>query len=231
MNLTVRTVTRLAWFPSHGGRERERARRAPVRSAGYARRYATGIPFMRGTLLICFLIASGALASEYVGVRNGAIDGAIIPAEEPTAWLKSIRDGRGSSFGIGVLLGVDAEGFWTPTREDVAKGESLLPAALKRWQRDPLLVEPSARENKGRQKFLADSIQAILASYSSYRRQYIGLTIRGKRVIYFNSFPASTDPRYLRDLVMACDGGYAYWRVLFSVDNSTFHDLDVNGNA
>jgi hypothetical protein len=186
---------------------------------------------MRGTLLIFFLIASGALASEYVGVRNGAIDGAIIPAEEPTAWLKSIRDGRGSSFGIGVLLGVDAEGFWTPTREDVSKAESLLPASLQRWQRDPLLVEPSARENKARQKFLADSIQAILASYSSYRRQYIGLTIRGKRVIYFNSFPSSTDPGYLRDLVMACDGGYAYWRVLFSVDNSSFHDLDVNGNA
>ena len=39
INLTARTVTRLAGLPSHRGRERERARRAPVRSAGYARRY------------------------------------------------------------------------------------------------------------------------------------------------------------------------------------------------
>jgi len=38
MNLTARTVTRLAGSPSNGGLERERARRAPVRSAGYARR-------------------------------------------------------------------------------------------------------------------------------------------------------------------------------------------------
>jgi hypothetical protein len=47
MNLTARTVTRLAGFPSHGGPVRERARRAPVRSAGYARRYAA-----RGRLLV-----------------------------------------------------------------------------------------------------------------------------------------------------------------------------------
>ena len=40
MNLTAQTVTRLAGLPSNGGLERERARRAPVRSAGYARRYA-----------------------------------------------------------------------------------------------------------------------------------------------------------------------------------------------
>jgi len=44
MNLTVRPVTRLAWLPSHGGPERERARRAPVRSAGYARRCADKDP-------------------------------------------------------------------------------------------------------------------------------------------------------------------------------------------
>jgi len=43
MNLTVRPVTRLAWLPSHRGHERERARRAPVRSAGYARRSADDI--------------------------------------------------------------------------------------------------------------------------------------------------------------------------------------------
>src|SRR5262249_54244545 len=42
INLTARPVTRLAWLPSHGGLERERARRAPVQSAGYARRYAAG---------------------------------------------------------------------------------------------------------------------------------------------------------------------------------------------
>ena len=40
MNLTVRSVTRLAWLPSHRGRERTRTRRAPARSAVYARRCA-----------------------------------------------------------------------------------------------------------------------------------------------------------------------------------------------
>jgi len=38
MNLTARPVTRLAWLFDHGGLERTRARRAPARSAGYARR-------------------------------------------------------------------------------------------------------------------------------------------------------------------------------------------------
>ena len=41
MNLTARPVTRLAGIPSHHGLERTRARRAPARSAGYARRYAS----------------------------------------------------------------------------------------------------------------------------------------------------------------------------------------------
>jgi len=48
MNLTARTVTRLAGLPSNDGRERERARRAPVRSAGYARRYAARRPVQLG---------------------------------------------------------------------------------------------------------------------------------------------------------------------------------------
>jgi len=39
MNLTAQTVTRLAGLPSNGGLERARARRAPARPAGYARRY------------------------------------------------------------------------------------------------------------------------------------------------------------------------------------------------
>ena len=40
MNLTARSVTRLAGHPSLRGLKRTRARRAPARSAGYARRYA-----------------------------------------------------------------------------------------------------------------------------------------------------------------------------------------------
>jgi len=43
MNLTVRSVTRLAGLPSQRGLERARARRAPARPAGYARRYAARI--------------------------------------------------------------------------------------------------------------------------------------------------------------------------------------------
>ena len=38
MNLTARSVTRLAGLPSHHGLERSRARRVPARSAGYAQR-------------------------------------------------------------------------------------------------------------------------------------------------------------------------------------------------
>src|SRR5262245_8241908 len=72
MNLTARTVTRLAGLPSHGGPERERARRAPVRSAGYARRYAAygAGPIMRraldpANLLVAFfsLLLAGSILS------------------------------------------------------------------------------------------------------------------------------------------------------------------------
>jgi len=47
MNLTVRPVTRLAGLPSRRGLERARARRAPARPAGYARRYADSLLAMR----------------------------------------------------------------------------------------------------------------------------------------------------------------------------------------
>jgi hypothetical protein len=72
MNLTARTVTRLAWLSGHRGLERTRARRAPARSAGYARRYATGD---RGTVLRSTSIVMALLflvGHSVAGPANGA---------------------------------------------------------------------------------------------------------------------------------------------------------------
>jgi hypothetical protein len=66
----------------------------------------------------------------------------------------------------------------------------------------------------------------------SYFRQYLGLVVDGRRVVYVNAFKsAATHPRWQAAPVGVCDGGSDYWGVLYDPESRRFYDLAINGSA
>src|SRR6266516_4116275 len=91
------------------------------------------------------------------------------------------------------------EGTWTPSAADIAAFDVAL---------EPVLVEALSHS------FSPDSLRPKL---SSYYRQYVGIVLGGRRLIYVNGFqsivlhdfPDST--AWQRTPVMVCDGGEAFF--------------------
>lgn len=72
---------------------------------------------------------------------------------------------------------------------------------------------------------------AISAPFRSYR-QYVGIVLSGKRLIYVNAFAPELNPKdWQTRLVNFCDGGSALWGVLFDPAAGKFSDLRTNGVA
>jgi len=102
-------------------------------------------------------------------------------------------------------------GFWNPSLSQVLAVEQRLPELLRK----------SCHKLK-----LSDSY-----------RQYVGVTSRGKKLIYLNSFPEfvlghSGDRRDWRTTALiVCDGGDVFWGVEFDPADNTFHNIQFNGVA
>ncbi|MES2594088.1 MAG: hypothetical protein V4662_02075 [Verrucomicrobiota bacterium] len=112
------------------------------------------------------------------------------------------------------LFGAETENFWTPQAKDIELAESKLRAALE----------------KGAKEF--PQAQQILKHYNEYRRQYVGLVIKGRRHIFLNSFPSrDTFSDYTKEWVIVYDGGFWFWTILYSVEDSEFSELQINGEA
>ena len=64
--------------------------------------------------------------------------------------------------------------------------------------------------------------------FRSYR-QYVGIVLSGRRLIYVNGFPTPVLKDWQTRLVNVCDGGPAFWGVVFDPVAGTFSDLKTNG--
>jgi hypothetical protein len=100
-------------------------------------------------------------------------------------------------------------GYWTPLTSQIAEMEKLLPEFLKK--------------------------SGYNRSFSDSCRQYVGIISHGKQLIYVNAFPKSTPGDFGKDwqtkAVIVCDGGEAFWGVVFDPADNTFHDFATNGMA
>ena len=99
--------------------------------------------------------------------------------------------------------------FWNPSPEQIQKLESLLPQYL--------------RQGTDRNASIPGNVE--------YHRQYIGIVVDGKRLIYGNFYPASISDIFDEKStpVIVCDGGASFWGVVFEPESSMFIDLQVNG--
>ena len=103
----------------------------------------------------------------------------------------------------------DVSSFWSPSPSQVLAIEQRLPELLRK---------------SGHNIKLSDS-----------RRQYVGVTSHGKKLIYLNSFPGFAldhfkEQRDWRTTALTvCDGGDVFWGVAFDPADNTFHNLQFNG--
>ena len=165
----------------------------------------------------------------FIRVKTGEINGAIIPEEIVESWQNDIREGRGESHGIQNIIGVKSDEFWTPTTNDIANVEAMLKQALQYGLSNPSSLDKYASE--WRNRYVVDHLERIIANYTLFDRQYIGLIIKGERYIYLNSFPNSDDSSYADSFVSVCDGGFWYWRIIYNVKKKKFQQLSINGSA
>jgi len=64
----------------------------------------------------------------------------------------------------------------------------------------------------------------------TYRLQYVGLVVAGRKLVYVNAFCSAPPPAWdSTALVDACDGGPCYWGALYDPETGRFSELAFNG--
>jgi hypothetical protein len=109
------------------------------------------------------------------------------------------------------------DGTWQPNQQDVLDVEAHLPL-LQRLKASRCCI-PGAR----------------VTNVHNYYRQYLGLVVVGRRVVYINAFSmkvagVARDARHwASEPMMACDGGENFWGAVYDPATKTFSELAFNG--
>lgn len=74
---------------------------------------------------------------------------------------------------------------------------------------------------------------ARIRDVNDYYRQYVGVVVDGRRLIYVNAYAADEPLEGLKTTPVTgwCDGGESAWGVLYDAESKRFFDLAVNGLA
>lgn len=93
-------------------------------------------------------------------------------------------------------------GYWAPSRQQVEQLEAQLPR-----------------------------LEAQVPNAADFDRQYVGIEMGGRQVIYLNAFhlPDDADIDPSRDAIRVCDGGAQFWGAVFDPATGTFSDVQFNG--
>ena len=104
-------------------------------------------------------------------------------------------------------------GGWRPSADDIRKLESQLPKLT------------SLRSKGG-------VVGVQISDPATYYRQYVGITLGERKLIYLNAFRDDKPPSHWHEeLADYCDGATAFWGVLYDPDAQIFFDLQTNGRA
>lgn len=113
------------------------------------------------------------------------------------------RDARG--------LDPRAEGYWTPAERDVLGLEAGLAAFLR-------AAAPAASPE-------------LWQKQSSYKRQYAGLVVDGRRLVYASFFCTTPGDEWRRRVLFVMDGGDCYFQLTYDVERGVYGELMVNGES
>jgi len=93
-------------------------------------------------------------------------------------------------------------GYWAPSRQQVEQLEAALP-----------------------------TLDAQVPKASDFDRQYVGIEMDGRKLIYLNAFhlPDDADIDPARQAIRVCDGGAQFWGAVFDPATAQFTDVRFNG--
>lgn len=97
--------------------------------------------------------------------------------------------------------------YWMAQKDDLVKGEPLL------------------------EKFLSKKAPHILQKLGTYKRQYVGILVGGKHILYINFFCDDFGMDWKQREVMVKDGGDCYFNIKVNLDTGECYDFFVNGEA
>lgn len=109
-------------------------------------------------------------------------------------------------------VGPKVEGTWNLSKADVAKLETHLSRISE------LTVEHGLRGLR-------------IAHPEACHRQYLGVIVGGRRLIYVNAFCGIDVSGWRSNFVVICDGGVSVWGVLYDPASGAFFELSTNGIA
>jgi hypothetical protein len=152
-----------------------------------------------------------------LGATEGEINLDVLPELAPNIqgelWVIFSAE-RARYQGIGTFVGNSQTAeHWTPSESDILALENGLGAFLEN--------NPD-RFSEG---------TPVWERLDEYNRQYIGIILDGKKIIYANFFCESTGRDWITEFIFVLDGGDCYFQFKYDVDSGEFFDLQVNGVA
>lgn len=126
----------------------------------------------------------------------------------------SEKQAEESGIGSWFAQGDEPIQYWTPVEENILALEDALGAYLQ--------------DNPDR---FRNSETPVWERLNEYNRQYIGIILDGKQIIYANYFCDSVESDWKKDFVFVMDGGECFFQFKYEVESAEFFDLQVNGEA
>ncbi len=123
----------------------------------------------------------------------------------------------------GVILENSEPGDWIPDENIIDEFESELEKYLEKVEinnwRDGATYDES-------------SLSFVIKNIKSYKRQYVGKTIDGKKVLHCNFITLLDDSmreRWCKEYILILDGGPNFFKVNYDITNKEYYDLLING--
>ncbi len=167
-----------------------------------------------GLLLRTFVAA---LAVVLVGLSFASAQVTPAKADEPFEVVKTeefegviVPREKASDF-MKAFSGIEEKDTWTPGRTDVLKLERGIESFLK--------------------KAAPKESQDLWTKIRTYKRQYVGITRKGRKAIFVNFFCGTFDLSWKDAPVVVEDGGDCFFNVLYDPASAAFSDLRINGEA
>ncbi|OLK76503.1 hypothetical protein [Xanthomonas oryzae] len=75
-----------------------------------------------------------------------------------------------------------------------------------------------------------DALTPTIAEPREFDRQYVGVMIQGRQLIYINAFklPNTPEVKPATEAIQVCDGGSMFWGALYDPQTGAFSQIAVN---
>jgi hypothetical protein len=171
---------------------------------------------------------------RFVRVDLETLTGYIVP--------ESYAEAHKTDLTANIPATVKIEGFWTPSVQDVTVADRVFRERIESAAKDPALLFPGlakkaaadAYDREDNLEYQQKELEAISANFDTYARQYIGIIMGKKKLIFCNySVGTKVDPsaEYIfTDKVFVPDGTVHFLQCRFEPEKKTCSNVSMIGS-